>query len=93
MKVSWYGPELQGNKMANGERFDMNDATIAAHRYFPFGTRLKLTNPSSGRSIFVTVQDRGPFVHGRDLDLSKAAAQHIGILQTGVKQLIVNVIR
>lgn len=93
MEVSWYGPELQGNRMANGKRFDMNDATIAAHRHFPFGTRLKLTDPESGRSIFVIVQDRGPFVHGRDLDVSKAAAQHIGILHTGVKKLLVSIIR
>jgi rare lipoprotein A len=76
-EASWYGPGLQGNLMANGERFDMNDPTVAAHRDLPFGTELRVTNLDNGLETVVTVQDRGPFVPHRCIDLSRAAAQNI----------------
>jgi rare lipoprotein A len=76
-QASWYGPGLQGNRMANGERFDMNDPTVVAHRDLPFGTELRVTNLDNGLVTVVTVQDRGPFVKNRCIDLSRAAAENI----------------
>ena len=71
--TTWYGPGFNGRRTASGEVFDM-DGMTAAHKTFPFGTRLKVTNPKNGKSVVVVVNDRGPFVAGRDLDLSKGAA-------------------
>lgn len=76
--VSWYGKELAGRPTASGEIFDPDEMT-AAHRELPFGTRLKVTLLSSGKSVEVRVNDRGPFAHGRILDLSAAAAKLIGL--------------
>jgi rare lipoprotein A len=87
MVTSWYGPGLQGNPMANGERFDMNDASVVAHKSLPFGTCLRLVNPANNRSHHVIVQDRGPFIDGRDLDVSKAAAAKLGFIERGVAPL------
>lgn len=80
--ASWYGPGFHGRKTANGERFNMG-AMTAAHKTLPFGTRLKVTNKRSGKSVVVRINDRGPFVRGRMLDLSKAAAGQIGLIKTG----------
>lgn len=76
--ASWYGPGFQGARTASGERFDMNDLT-AAHKTLPFGTRLRVTNLRNHRQVIVRVTDRGPFVHGRLIDLSRAAAQAIAM--------------
>lgn len=76
--ASWYGPGFHGRKTASGERFDQNDMT-AAHRTLPFGTRVKVVDEKSGRSIVVRINDRGPFSHGRVIDLSKQAAQSLGM--------------
>lgn len=76
--ASWYGPGFHGRKTANGERFDQN-AMTAAHRTLPFGTRVKVVDEKSGRSIIVRINDRGPYAHGRVIDLSKAAAQALGV--------------
>jgi rare lipoprotein A len=81
--ASWYGSELNGKRTASGERFDMYGMTCA-HRSFAFGTRLRVTNPENNKSVIVTVNDRGPFVRGRDLDLSYGAAKKIGIIRQGV---------
>ena len=75
MVASWYGPGFHGRKTASGERFNQN-ALTAAHKSLPFGTKLRVTY--KGRSIIVRVNDRGPFVKGRHLDLSKGAARAIG---------------
>jgi rare lipoprotein A len=75
--TTWYGPGFQGKRTASGEVFDMNGFT-AAHKTFPFGTKLRVTNPKNGKSVVVVVNDRGPFVEGRELDLSRAAAFAIG---------------
>lgn len=80
--ASYYGNELAGNRTASGERFDPNGMT-AAHRSLPFGTRLRVTDPSTGRSVIVRVNDRGPFHKGRILDLSEAAARELGIVRRG----------
>lgn len=76
--ASWYGPGFHGRKTASGERFNQN-ALTAASRTLPFGTRLKVRNPKNGKTCTVTINDRGPFVKGRGIDLSRAAAQSLGI--------------
>ncbi|MGD9680103.1 MAG: septal ring lytic transglycosylase RlpA family protein [Candidatus Obscuribacterales bacterium] len=81
--VSWYGPGLQGNKTASGERFNMH-ALTAAHRSLPFGTKVMVENPKNGKSVIVKVNDRGPFVKSRVMDLSQGAAKQLGTLLGGV---------
>ena len=70
--ASYYGERFNGRKTASGRLFDMNKLT-AAHKKFPFGTKLRVTNESNGKSVIIEVTDRGPFVKGRELDLSKKA--------------------
>jgi rare lipoprotein A len=86
--ASFYGNE-SGSKTASGQRFDQN-ALTCAHRSLPFGTKLRVTH--GGRSVVVTVNDRGPFVHGRVLDLSTAAARAVGITSAGVGHVTAEVI-
>lgn len=76
-RASWYGPGFHGNRTANGETYDQW-AMTAAHKTLPFGTSLRVTNTANGRSVVVRINDRGPFVAGRDLDLSRAAAEALG---------------
>lgn len=85
-KASYYGDEFHGNKTASGEIFDQNKLT-AAHRTLPFGTKLLLINPKNGKSVVVTVNDRGPFVGNRVIDISKSAAKHLSILRSGIAYL------
>lgn len=92
MEASWYGPGFAGRPMANGERFDPHDM-VAAHKTLPFGTRLRLTNPRTGKKVHVVVKDRGPFIKGRSLDVSKGAAEKLGFLARGVTTLQVEVLR
>jgi rare lipoprotein A len=86
MRASFYGPRFHGRRTANGERFDRFGLT-AAHRTLPFGSLLRVTYPRSGRSIVVRVNDRGPYIRGRDLDLSEGAALRIGMHRAGVARL------
>ncbi len=81
--ASWYGPGFHGNRTANGERFNQHDMT-AAHRYLPFGTEVTVTSVENGRSVVVRINDRGPFAHRRIIDLSRAAAEELGIKGGGV---------
>lgn len=81
-KASWYGPGFQGKRTASGERFDMNDLT-AAHRTLPFGTRVRVHNTRNGREVVVRINDRGPHIRDRIIDLSKAAAAAIDLVQVG----------
>ncbi len=76
--ASWYGGKFHGRKTANGETYDQWSLT-AAHRSLPFGTRVRVTNQSNGDSVVVRINDRGPFVGGRVIDLSRAAASEIGM--------------
>jgi rare lipoprotein A len=76
--ASWYGPGFHGRKTASGERFNTNDLT-AAHRFLPFGTRVRVVNAATGRSVVVRINDRGPFHGGRVIDLSRASANAIGM--------------
>lgn len=85
--ASFYGNE-SGSKTASGQRFNQEGMT-AAHRSLPFGTRLKVTH--SGRSVVVTVNDRGPFIRGRVLDLSKGAARAVGLTSRGVGHVVAEV--
>ena len=79
--ATWYGAELAGNRTASGERFNPNGLT-AAHRTLPFGSCLRVSNPKTGRSVAVRVNDRGPFTKGVSLDLSHGAARAIGMRVT-----------
>lgn len=81
--ASWYGPGFHGRRAADGSRFDMNKLT-AAHRTLPFGTLVRVINQRTQKSCIVKITDRGPFGHGRVIDLSKAAAKEIGLLSSGV---------
>jgi rare lipoprotein A len=84
--ASYYGRELAGNRTASGERFNPNDLT-AAHRTLPLGTRLRVTNVANGRSVIVRVNDRGPFVGRRLIDVSLGAAREIQMIRTGTAQV------
>lgn len=89
--ASWYGPGFHGNRTANGERYNQY-AMTAAHRYLPFGTEVRVTNQHNGRSVVVRINDRGPFIGGRIIDLSAGAAQAIGMISSGVAPVTVEVI-
>ena len=84
--ASWYGAELQGSRTASGERFDQR-AFTAASRSFPIGTRVRVTNLANGRSVVVRVNDRGPFAPGRVIDVSRAAAQVLGMIDRGTTRV------
>lgn len=84
--ASWYGAPHHRRLMANGQPFDMHGNTVA-HPSLPLGTRLKLTNPQTGTTARVQVTDRGPFVPGRELDLSLEVARKLGVLKAGVAKL------
>lgn len=87
-KASYYSKRATGRITASGDRLH-HDSLTCAHRSYPFGTLLQVTNPSNGRMIVVRVNDRGPFVRGRIVDLSWAAAKVLGILSTGVANVII----
>jgi len=82
-KASYYADKFNGRKTASGQRFS-NGKRTAAHKTLPFGTKVKVTNLRTGRSVKVRINDRGPFVAGRIIDLSKKAARKIGMVQEGV---------
>lgn len=89
-KASFYHDKFNGRKTSNGEIFS-NHKFTCAHKTLPFGTMLKVTNMSTGQSVIVKVNDRGPFVRGRVIDLSKAAARQIGMIQEGVATVRVEI--
>jgi rare lipoprotein A len=84
--ASYYGRRFQGRRTASGTRYDMH-AMTCAHRTAPFGARLRVTDVETGRSVVVTVNDRGPFRRGRVVDLSLAAARQLGIVKRGLAQV------
>ena len=86
--ASFYSKKFTGRKTANGERLH-HDSLTCAHRTYPFGTLLKVTNPSNKKSVIVRVTDRGPYVRGRIIDLSVRAAKEIGIIAQGIAPVIV----
>lgn len=85
-RASWYGPGFHGKKTASGERFDQNDLT-AAHRTLPLGSEVTVKNPENGREVDVEINDRGPYVKGRVIDLSSKAADKLGIKDDGTARV------
>lgn len=90
--ASYYGRRFHGRLTANGERFNMN-AMTAAHKTLPFGTKVRVTNPRNGKSVVVRINDRGPFIRGRTIDLSRAAASRIGMISSGHARVELDVVR
>jgi len=89
--ASYYADQFHGRKTSNGEIFNMNDAT-AAHRTMPFGCKVRVTNIFNGRSTVVRINDRGPFRKGRIIDLSKSAAEKIGVVENGIAPVKLEII-
>jgi rare lipoprotein A len=89
--ASWYGLQFHGRRTASGERFDMNGFT-AAHRTLPFGTLVRVRSLVNGREVEVRINDRGPHVAGRIIDLSRAAAEALGMLGMGMKSVTLSVV-
>lgn len=90
-EASFYGPGFYGNRTANGEIYRLGTMT-AAHRSLPFGTRVRVENLNNGRSVTVRINDRGPFVGGRIIDLSETAAEAIGMKSSGIAPVRIQVL-
>jgi rare lipoprotein A len=90
--ASWYGRHWQGRKTASGTRFDPGRLT-AAHRSLPLNTRVRVTNLENAKSVTVLINDRGPYVRGRVIDLSKAAARRLGMLKEGIAPVRIEVMK
>lgn len=86
-QASWYGPRFNGRRTASGERFDMQEFT-AAHRTLPFGTMVRVHSLVNGRDVDVRITDRGPYSGNRIIDLSRAAAEELGMLGMGLKEVV-----
>jgi rare lipoprotein A len=89
-EASWYGPRFHGRRTASGERYDQH-AMTAAHKTLPFGTLVRVRSLVTGKEVDVRVTDRGPFVRGRIIDVSRAAAEALGMMGVGVKQVSLHV--
>ncbi|MEO3428551.1 septal ring lytic transglycosylase RlpA family protein [Pelagibius sp. CAU 1746] len=89
--ASWYGPGFHGRRTASGKRFDMA-ALTAAHRSLPFGSRVRVTNLANGRSVVVLINDRGPYVKPRIIDLSRAAARELDFLEDGITRVRIDLL-
>ncbi len=89
--ASWYGREFTGRRTASGEKFDPQDLT-AAHRSLPFGSMVRVTNTKTGRSVVVRINDRGPFSRNRLIDVSRAAADQLGLIGPGSGQVSIALI-
>ena len=87
--ATWY---QKGKKTANGDIF-YPDGYTAAHKYLPFGTKLRLTNKITLQTVIVIVNDRGPFVPGRDIDVSRGAARDLGIINDGTAKILIEIIK
>jgi rare lipoprotein A (peptidoglycan hydrolase) len=85
-RASWYGPRFDGSPTASGETFDMN-ALTAAHRSLPLGTRALVRNLDNGREVVVKINDRGPYIQGRDIDLSYGAARELRMVPNGLARV------
>ena len=91
-EASWYGPGFRGNTTANGETFRPALKRTAAHPDLPFGTVVKVTRTDTGQTVRVVTNDRGPYVDGRIIDLSKRAARDLGMLEAGLAEVTVEVL-
>ena len=92
VKASFYHSKFEGQKTSSGTKYRA-DSLTCAHRTLPFGTRLKVENPENNNFVIVKVTDRGPFTRGRDIDLSYAAAERIGIVAQGVAHVVITKLR
>ncbi|MGE5085661.1 MAG: septal ring lytic transglycosylase RlpA family protein [Bacillota bacterium] len=90
-RASWYGPNHDGHKTASGEVFDLQQMT-GAHRTLPMNSKVKVTSLSSGKSVVVRINDRGPFSKGRIIDVSQAAAQQLGMIKKGTDKVEIEVL-
>ena len=90
-RASWYGPKFHGRRTANGEIFDSN-ALTAAHPSLPFGTKVRVTNLRNGHSVIVRINDRGPFVKGRIIDVSAAAARVLNMVNSGTARVQLDIL-
>ena len=90
--ASWYGPGFDGNYTANGEIYDM-EGVSAAHKTLPFGTIVRVVDLESDNSIIVRINDRGPFVDGRIIDLSKGAAREFDLVDRGITRVGLRIVR
>lgn len=90
--ASWYGGKFHGRTTANGERYNMHGMT-AAHRTLQFGTVVRVTNLANRRTVTLRINDRGPFIKNRIIDVSRGAAARLGLLETGVARVRVEVVR
>lgn len=91
-EASWYGPGFYGNRTANGEVYRPGTMT-AAHRTLPFGTKVRVTNLWNGRTAVIRINDRGPFIDHRVIDLGHGAASHLGLTASGIAQVKLEVLR
>jgi rare lipoprotein A len=91
MTASWYGSEYHDKPTASGEKFDMHKNTLA-HKSLPFGTRVRLVNPENGKVAEGVVNDRGPFIKNRQLDVSYALAKQLGFVKKGITKLNIEII-
>jgi len=89
--ASYYGKGFHGRRTASGQRFNQH-ALTAAHRSLRFGTRVRVTNLRNRKTVVVTINDRGPYAKGRIVDLSRAAAQHLGMIKSGVARVRLKVV-
>lgn len=89
--ASWYGRAFQGRPTASGEIYDM-DGLTAAHKKLPLGTKVRVTNLKNGRSVTLKINDRGPYIPGRLLDVSKAAARKLGFLGAGLTEVRIEIL-
>lgn len=89
--ASYYHDSLHGNKTASGQVYDKNKVS-AAHKRLPLGSKVRVTDKKTGRSIIVRINDRGPFIKGRIIDLSRAAARRLGILKRGITPVKVEIL-
>jgi rare lipoprotein A len=92
VNVSFYSRLMDGRRTASMKRFSSNNLT-AAHRTLPFGTKVNLTNPENGKTVMVTVTDRGPFVDGREISVTRRAARELGIIRKGVAPVTMDVVQ
>lgn len=90
-RASWYGDSHHGQRTANGEKFDMH-ALTAAHRTLPMNSMVRVTSLSTGKSVSVRINDRGPYSKGRIIDVSKAAAAQLGLIEKGLDDVEIQVL-
>lgn len=91
-KASWYGGKWHGGPTASGERYDKRSMT-AAHKRLKFGTRVRVTNLRNGKSVVVRINNRGPYIKGRIIDLSEAAAEKLDMIEAGVVPVKLEILR